>query len=108
MNYYKELSATGKYGTVTAKIYVTMNYLYKRVRGTNAITHDDYEKDVQLHKIESFVNGSIWKTKEQLESEGAVLSETEAMINDTLGYIISLSNQEPSISFDDKMKEILK
>lgn len=102
----KELTAFGKQGTVRAEVLTTMNYDSKTVTGTHAATHDNYSRNIPIHKVECFVNGEIWKKIEGLDSELEVLNESELWIKETKIHIEELANEEPSKTFDDKMSEL--
>ena len=102
----KELSATGKQGTVKAEVIATMNCASKTIRGTHAATHDDYVRVVQTHKVEVFVNGKLWKKSDDLDSELMVLNESEKWIREANLHITKLSNEELTKTFGEKMSEL--
>lgn len=103
----KELSATGKNGVIAAEVVVTMDYSTKVITGHHPSTHDDFTRQVPIHKVESFVNGSLWVNKMGLQYESEVLQETERILKEVRDYIDRLANEEPIITFTDKMKELL-
>jgi len=102
----KELSATGKQGTVKAEVIATMNCGTKKITGTHAGTHDDYERNVSTHKVEVFVDGKLWKKSDDLDSELMVLNESEKWIREANLHITKLSNEEPVKTFGEKMSEL--
>jgi len=104
--FHKELFATGKRGTIKADITATMNCGSKKIKGTHAGTHDDYERTVSIHKVEVFVDGRLWKKSDDLDSELMVLNESEKCIREASLYISKLSNEEPLKTFGEKMSEL--
>jgi hypothetical protein len=102
----KQLTATGKQGTVNAEVITTMNYDSKTITGTHAATHDDYSRNVPVHKVECFLNGKVWKKSEALDSELMVFNESEKWIRETNLYIQKLANEEPIKTFGEKMCEL--
>lgn len=102
----KELSATGKNGTIKAEIIVTMNYSTKLSTGTHAVTHDDFAVNNPIHKVEAFVNGQLWGKVDELTSENMVLVDTEKLINKTNEHINRLANDEPVKNFVEKMNDL--
>lgn len=103
----KEYTVSGKNGTFKALVKVTMNYTTKPIKGTHAVTHDDFTKDIPLHKVETIINGQMWKEVKELESEERVLFETQKARNEANSRIQTLANEEPAKTFLDKMNEIL-
>lgn len=102
----KKLSATGKQCTVKAEVITTMNSGTKRITGTHAGTHDDYDRNVSTHKVEVFVDGKLWKKSDALDSELMVLNESEKWIREANLHITKLSNEEPIKTFGEKMQDI--
>ena len=102
----KELSATGSQGTVNAIVKASLNYRTKTVTGTHSATHDDFTKNVGVHKVESYVNGILWKSSTELDSELMVLNESEKLLKETISHIADLANTEPVKTFAEKMQEL--
>ena len=102
----KEVSATGKYGTFKAEIIATMNYGSKTVTGTHAGTHDDYEKQIPVHKVDVFINKELVHARVDLESETALYKECELAIKLASERIHVLATDAPVKSFIDKMWEL--
>ncbi len=98
-----EWVVTGKVKSVAGRIEVIMNWDTKRVDGTHAATHDDYVKHVPTHKINGFVDGKVWWTKLDLESEMLVLSEVERCKKQMYEEMERISNADPVVTFADKM-----
>jgi len=102
----KEVFATGSQCTVKAEIVATMNYTTKKIFGTHAVTHDDYERNIPVHKVEVFINGSLWQSKTELASEQSVYNESQRLIKLAQDHCQNLANSEPVKSFGEKMKEL--
>lgn len=102
----KVVSATGSQGTVSAEVVATMNYTSKTVNGTNPSTHDDYSKDIPVHKIEVFVNGSLWAKELELTSELMLYVESERQISLAEEHCKKIANMEPVKTFGQKMQEL--
>jgi len=102
----KEVSATGSQGTVKAEIIATINYSSKTISGTHSSTHDEYSKNIPIHKIEVFVNGNIWEKEMNLDSGLMVYNESERLINIAKEHCEKLANSEPVKSFGDKMASL--
>lgn len=102
----KELSATGKQGTVKAEVIATMNCKTKKITGTHAVTHDNYKRDVLTHKVEVFVDGKLWEKSDDLDSELMLFNESEKLIREANLHITKLSNEEPIKTFGEKMSEL--
>lgn len=102
----KPLSFEGAIKTIEGKIVVTKNYSTKTITGTNASTHDDYKKDIPIHKIEGFIEDKIWWIQNNIETEHLLLSEAERCEKQMSEHMITLANSEPIKSFEDKMKEL--
>lgn len=106
--YKKELSVTGKNGTFTATIIATMNYSTKLISGTHPSTHDDYTRNVPIHKVEAIINGKVWNIVDEIISENMVLNETKTLLNKTNEYLEDLCNNEPPQTFTEKMEDLFK
>lgn len=104
--YKKEVSATGLQGTFKAEIVATMNYTSKQITGTHSVTHDDYSKNIALHKVEVFINGKIWEKKLELTSEIMLYNEAERLIKLAEEHCEKLSKSEPVKTFGEKMTEL--
>lgn len=104
----KEVFATGSQGTVKAEIVATMNYTSKTITGTHSGTHDDYEKNIPVHKVEVFINGNIWEKELELTSEIMLYNEAERLINLAQEHCTKLATSEPVKSFGEKMQELFK
>jgi len=102
----KDLSVTGKNGVITGKIVTTMNYTTTVIKGTNASTHDDFEKTISIHKIEGYINDKIHWKEMDLNSENMVLNEVERCEKQLLSDMHDMANKEPIKSFVDKMKDL--
>ena len=102
----KEVSATGSQGTVKAEIVATMNYTTKKITGTHAGTHDDFEKNIPIHKIEVFVNGNLWEKELELDSELMLYNESERLIALAKDHVTNLANSEPVKTFGEKMIDL--
>ncbi len=98
----KELSATGKQGTVKAEVIATMNCKTKTITDT----HDGYKIDVLIHKVEVFVDGKLWKKSDDLDSELMLFNESQRWIREANLHITKLSNEEPIKTFGEKMSEL--
>lgn len=104
----KELSATGINGTIKGELIATMNYGKKHITGTHAGTHDDYEKDIPIHKVEAFVNGILWSKVDEITSENMLLNDSKDLHDKLVDRLFSLASEEPVKTFVDKMNEIFK
>lgn len=102
----KEVSATGSQGTVKAEIVATMNYTSKTITGTHAATHDDYSKNIPVHKVEVFINGKIWEKELDLTSEIMLYNEAERLIKLAQEHCQNLATSEPVKTFGEKMSEL--
>lgn len=102
----KEVFATGSQGTVKAEIIATMNYDSKTIKGTHAYTHDDFTKNIPIHKVEVFINGKIWEKELDLDSEIMLYNEAERLIKIAQEHCTNLANSEPVKTFGEKMTEL--
>ena len=102
----KEVSATGSQGTVKAEIVATMNYTSKTITGTHAATHDDYSKNIPVHKVEVFINGKIWEKELDLTSEIMLYNEAERLIKIAQEHCQNLATSEPVKTFGEKMQDL--
>ena len=102
----KEVFASGSQGTVKAEIIATMNYTSKTITGTHAGTHDDYEKNIPVHKVEVFINGKIWEKELELTSEIMLYNEAERLIKIAQEHCQKLATSEPVKTFGEKMSEL--
>lgn len=99
----KEVSATGSQGTVNAVIIATMNYSTKSISGTHPSTHDDFSRNIPIHKVEVIINGNIWESELELTSEIMVYNESQRLIKIAQEHCTKLANSEPVETFGDKM-----
>jgi hypothetical protein len=97
----------GKNGTFEGEVKVTLNYSTKPITGTHPATHDDFSKNISIHKVESFVNGELYRKVEDIESEEKVLFETQKVKNELVGRLQTLATEEPVETFTDKLNKIL-
>lgn len=102
----KEVFAIGSQGTVKAEIVATMNYSTLVIKGTHAGTHDDFVKNVPVHKVEVFINGRILEKVLEVSSENMLYSESERLIKIAQLHCQNLANSEPAKTFGDKMSEL--
>lgn len=102
----KHLSATGTHGTVRAEVVTTMNYETKKINGTHFSTHEDFASNIRLHKVEVFIDGVIWQGTDKLNTESAVLKESERWIKEAANHIVKLSKEKPKKGFSEKMNEL--
>lgn len=102
----KEVFASGSQGTVKAEIVATMNYTSKTITGTHAATHDDYEKNIPVHKVEVFINGKVWEKELELTSEIMLYNEAERLIEIAQEHCQKLATSEPVKTFGEKMSEL--
>jgi len=102
----KEVFATGSQGTVRAEIIATMNYTTKTVFGTHASTHDDYSRNIPVHKVEVFINGKVWEEQLELTSEMMLYNESERLIKLAQEHVTKLANSEPVPTFGEKMTSL--
>ena len=96
----------GKVKTVNGELVVTMNYTTKTIKGTHAVTHDDFTKQAPQHKIEAFVEGKLWDKQLELDSELMVENEVEQMKDKLEKHLETVANSEPVKSFVEKMQEL--
>ena len=97
---------SGSVRNVTGELVVTMNYKAKTVIGTHAVTHDDYSRQVSLHKIEMFIDGEKWKEVLELDSERMVENESIKAKDQIEQRINDLANTEPEKPFFERMAAI--
>lgn len=102
----KEVSVKGSHREVKADIVATMNYASKQVTGTHSGTHDDYTRNISVHKIEVFIDGKVWDYKLDLTSETQLYKESLRLIKSVQLYCQLLANSEPSKTFGEKMKDL--
>lgn len=102
----KEVFASGSQGTVKAEVVATMNYSTKTITGTHAATHDDYEKNIPVHKVEVFINGKVWEKELELTSEIMLYNEAERLIKIAQEHCQKLATSEPVKTFGEKMSEL--
>lgn len=102
----KEVFGKGSQGVVSAKIIATLNYGTKPVTGTHAVTHDDFSKNVPIHKVEVIINGKVWLREHELVSEIQVYNESQRLIKLAQEHVDKLANSEPVPSFAEKMREL--
>ena len=96
----------GSVRNVTGEIVVTMNYKTKTITGTHAVTHDDYSRQVSLHKIEMFIDGEKWKEVLELDSERMVENESIRAKEQIEQRLDDLANAKPEKSFKERMSDI--
>lgn len=108
MTYKKQLMVHGTTCVVNGEIIITMNYAKKTVKGTNAGTHDDFEKTVLLHKVEGFIDGATWPwwSKTDLQSENSILEQSKKCEEQILEHMNKLANDKPIKTFADQIKEL--
>ena len=102
----KEISVSVPHGIVKIEIVATMNYTSKTITGTHAGTHDDYSKNIPVHKVEVFINGEIWEKELDLTSEIMLYNESERLIKIALGHCQNLATSEPVKTFGEKMQDL--
>lgn len=97
---------SGSVRNVTGEVVVTMNYKTKTVTGTHPVTHDDYSRQVSLHKIEMFIDGKKWKEVLELDSERMVENESIKAKQQIEKRIDDLANTQPEKCFSERMAAI--
>jgi len=102
----KTLSVAGSHGVITGTIEVTMNYASTTIKGTHAVTHDDYVKPMSVHKIEGYIGDKIHWKQADLNDENRVLNEVERCEKQLLADMHDMANKEPVKTFADKMKDL--
>jgi hypothetical protein len=102
----KEVFASGSQGTVKAEIVATMNYTSKTITGTHGATHDDYSKNIPVHKVEVFINGKVWEKELELTSEIMLYNEAERLIKIAHEHCQKLATSEPVQTFGEKISEL--
>lgn len=102
----KEVFATGSQGTVRAEVIATMNYTSKVITGTHAGTHDDFSKQIPLHKVEVIINGKVWEKSLELTSEIMLYNESQRLIKIAEEDCQKLATSEPVKTFSEKMSEL--
>lgn len=104
----KELSATGKNGTFIGSVVASLNYTTKIITGTHAITHDEYAREIGIHKVEGFINKSPWSSNIEIDSEARVLAVSQEMIRSLEKQLYILANHEPEPTFTEKMNKLFE
>lgn len=104
----KELSATGKNGLFKAEVIATMNYSTKTIKGTHAATHDDFEKEIPVHKVEIFINGECFNSEKEIQTEKELFAFSQAAFMSARNRIDVLANEEREKTFTEKMIELFK
>lgn len=104
----KELSATGKNGTFVGTVVATLNYTTKIITGTHAITHDEYAREIGIHKLEGFIDNKPWISDIQINSESSLLEKSTQMI-DMMGKVLyNMANREKQPTFIEKMNKLFE
>ncbi len=96
----------GRNGLLHGTIVVTMNHDTKPISGTHAGTHDDYNKIINIHKVEGFINDKLLRGSYELKTESEVLAESEACKKQMQEEMERLANSAPSKSFADRMADL--
>lgn len=106
MTYKKQLMVHGTNSVVNGQIIITMNHSTKTVTGTNASTHDDFEKTVWIHKVEGFIDSELWWNKTNLQSENSVLEQSKKCEEQMLEHMNKLANDKPIEHFAEQIKKL--
>lgn len=101
----KNFAVSGSKGSVGGKIVVKMNYDTKEITGTHFSTHDNYVKNIPLHKVEGYIKGNLVLSS-ILDSEDAVLKEVKSFEDNLKSRMRFLADNEPILSFADKMNAL--
>jgi hypothetical protein len=102
----KVFHVEGVNGKITGTIIVTMNCSTKTIDYNNPSTHDTEKKNVSVHKIEAYIDKTLWWKDNDLRSENIVLNEVERCKKQMLERMTSLANDKPIQSFTDKFNAI--
>jgi len=102
----KEVFATGSQGAVRAEIIATMNYTTKTITGIQPSTHEDFLRNILIHKVEVFINGKVWEKELELTSEMMLYNESERLIKIAQDHVTKLANSEPVPTFGEKMASL--
>lgn len=101
----KNLSFESNGVKITGKIVVTMNYTLHTKTVHNPVLHDEFERNVFLHKVELYKNGNLLYYRDKIADENTVLSvikEYEAIFK-----LHAKDACKPKVDgFDDKMKKM--
>lgn len=100
----KQVSAQGVNGTYHGEVIITMNDKSEIVKGTHAVTHDDYEKTVWTHKVESIAAGTPYNLMDKLASEGDVEKAVRLMEPALEAHLKTLADRKPELSFTERLK----
>jgi len=87
------------------KIVVTANHSTKLISGTNRITHDDYTRSISIHKIEAFVDNSLWKSCE-VEKESELLLKADYMTKELEQHLEYIKSSKGKKTLSEKIKEL--
>ncbi len=104
--YIKELSVTGKNGTITGEIRVVMNYGSKTIDWNNHSTHDTEKKTIAVHKIEAYIGTTLWWKDVEIKSDNLVLSEVERCKKQMTQEMNRMANDKPTPTFAEKFEAI--
>lgn len=104
----KEFDIKGKVKSIKGKVIVTMNDNIKIIKGTHAVTHDDYPKKLSTHKIQSFIKEKLFESKDDILSENEVLTLSKTFLINLEFKLKELSNKEPEKTFEEKMNDLFK
>ena len=105
----KNICYTGEYGRHNALVVATMNYAKERISGTNNFTHDEYSRDVWLHKIEVFINGGLpFISDTRIKTESELYNQADKFIIKAKEELRRLATTPPPQSFTEKMNKLFK
>ena len=104
----KDFSVTGKNGTFTGSVIATLNYTTKTITGTHAVTHDDYTKQVPLHKVEAFISDKLWSSNDDIYTESSLLSISLEMMEALNKKLTALAFENPEPTFIEKMTRLFE
>lgn len=96
----KTIIRTGLNGTVTGTIEVLLNHSRQSQKGTHAITHDDFVREIKVHHIIGKIGDELVLSKRVNEHEDLAFAvanaerEMEAKITGRASHVPKLSNIE--------------
>lgn len=101
----KNFTEEGVNGKFFGHIEVCINAGYKLVKGTSALTHDDYEVNKPFHSVIAVINSNP-QFSETTMNEAELVKMTQDLTRKLVERLRLLANQPPALQFIGKLKEL--
>jgi hypothetical protein len=106
----KSITVTGVNGRIfEAWVVANLNYRSAVSTGTNAITHDDYAKQIFFHKVEAWIKGtpdSLIVRYDNLTTEEEVLTYSKKAIDEAEKHLNKIATMPSEPTFLEKMQAL--